>query len=139
MLVREIMIKDVVTIETNDNVLNACLQYRDKKIGCFVVTQNEQCIGIITERDIIERAVCSGKNLKNTKIKDIMSSNIKSIHPLEKVEKAIEIMKKFKIKKLPVISNNYLVGIITITDIGMAKPELTKRFMESWIKIRWCD
>jgi len=68
-----------------------------------------------------------------------MSSDVKSIHPLDKIEKAIEEMKKNKIKKLPVISNNCIVGIITLTDIGSSKPELTERFMESWIKPRWID
>jgi len=139
MLVGEIMTKDVVSIDSDDTVLNACLKYRDKKIGCLIVTEKEQCIGIVTERDIIVRAVCSVKDPEKTKIKEIMSSDIKSIHPLDKIDVAIEEMKKYKIKKLPVISDNSLVGILTIADIGKSKPELTERFMESWIKPRWID
>ncbi len=139
MLVKEIMTKEVVSIDSNDTVLNACFKYRDKKIGCMIVIKKEQCVGILTERDLIERTVCRGKDPKTTKIKEIMSSDVKSIHPLDKIEKAIEEMKKNKIKKLPVISNNCIVGIITLTDIGSSKPELTERFMESWIKPRWID
>ena len=139
MFVREIMTKEVVSIDSNDTVLNACLKYRDKKIGCLIVTEKEHCVGILTERDLIERTICPGKDPKTTKIKEIMSSDVKSIHPLDKIEKAIEEMKKYKIKKLPVISNNDILGILTITDIGTAKPELTERFMESWIKPRWID
>ncbi|MBN2602803.1 MAG: CBS domain-containing protein [Candidatus Thermoplasmatota archaeon] len=139
MLVGEIMTKGVVSIDSNNTVLNACLKYRDKKIGCLIVTENEQCVGIVTERDIIERAVCQARDPEKTKIKEIMSSDIKSIHPLDNIEKAIEEMNKYKIKKLPVISDNSLVGIITIADIGRSKPELTERFMESWVKPRWTD
>jgi CBS domain-containing protein len=139
MLVGEIMTREVVSIDSNDSVLNACFKYRDKKIGCLIVTENDQCVGILTERDIIVRSVCQVKDPKKTKVKEIMSSDIKSIHPLDKIEKAIEKMQKYKIKKLPVISDNSLVGIITIADIGRSKPELTERFMESWIKPRWID
>ena len=139
MLVGEIMTKEVVSIDSNDTVLNACLKYRDKKIGCLIVTEEEQCVGILTERDIIVRAVCPVKDPRNTKVKEIMSSDIKSIHPLDKIDVAIEEMKKYKIKKLPVISDNSLVGILTIADIGKSKPEMTERFMESWIKPRWID
>lgn len=139
MLVGEIMTKEVVSIDSDDTVLNACLKYRDKKIGCLIVTEGEQCVGILTERDIIVRAVCQVKDPTNTKVKEIMSSDIKSIHPLDKIDVAIEKMEKYKIKKLPVISDNSLVGILTIADIGRSKPELTERFMESWIKPRWID
>lgn len=139
MLVKEIMAKEVVSIEYDDTVLNACFKYRDKKIGCLIVTKKKQCVGILTERDLIERTVCQGKDPKTTIIKEIMSSDVKSIHPLDRIEKAIEEMRKNKIKKLPVISNNCIVGIITITDIGSSKPELTERFMETWIKPRWID
>jgi Mg/Co/Ni transporter MgtE len=74
---------------------------------------------------------------KKTEIKEIMSSDIKTIQPLEKIETAVEMMEKYKIKKLPVVSDNdKLVGIITITDIALAVPELTgrvERFIQSWI------
>ena len=58
---------------------------------------------------------------------------------VETLEKASEIMRKYKIKKLPVLSDNDIVGIITITDITYARPELTEKFMESWVKPRWED
>lgn len=139
MLVKDIMIKKVATIDSNDTVFNACIKYRDKKIGCLVVLDRGFCVGIVTERDFIERTMCMHRNSEKTKIKEIMSSDIKTIHPLEKLENAVEMMKKYKIKKLPVISNNNLVGIVTISDIAQARPEITRRFVESWIKPRWED
>lgn len=139
MLVKEIMTKKVVTINSNDTVFDACLKYRDKKVGCLVVTDKESCVGIVTERDLIERTMCLHKDPEKTKISQILSSNIKTVQPLETLEKALEIMNKYKIKKLPVISDNDVVGVITITDIAYARPELTKRFMESWVKPRWND
>jgi CBS domain-containing protein len=133
MLVKEIMTKKVVTINPYDTVFDACLKYRDNKVGCLVVTDNESCVGIVTERDLIERTICLHKDPEKTKVNEIMSSDIRVIQSLETLEKALEIMNKYKIKKLPVFSDNDVVGIITITDIAHAKPELTERFMESWV------
>ena len=139
MLVKEIMTKKVVTIHSNDTVFDACLKYRDEKVGCLVVIENEFCVGIVTERDLIERTLCMRKNPEKTKVSEIMSSDIKTIYALDKVETAIDVIKKFKIKKLPVISDDNIVGIITVSDISKARPEISKRFMESWVKPQWRD
>jgi CBS domain-containing protein len=79
------------------------------------------------------------KNPEKTKVSEIMSSDIKTIYALDKVETAIDVMKKHKIKKLPVIADDKIVGIITVTDISKARPDISKRFMESWMKPQWKD
>jgi len=139
MLVKEIMTKKVVTIRSDDMVFDACILYRDEKIGCLVVVENEFCVGIVTERDLIERTLCIRKNPETTKVSEIMSSDIKTIYALDKVETAIDVMKKYKIKKLPVIADDKIVGIITVTDISKARPDISKRFIESWVKPQWKD
>jgi len=139
MLVKEAMTKNVVTIDRGETVLDACNKYRDYKVGCLVVTDKEQCVGIVTERDLIERTICLRRSPEQTKVGDIMSSNIKTVHALDTLEKVIAIMKENHIKKLPVILNNEIVGIVTVTDISKARPELSKRFIESWVKSKWED
>ena len=137
MLVCEIMNKNVISIDSNQTILDAFKLYRDTKVGSLIVTEHNQLVGIVTERDLIEKAI--DKDLKTTLVKDIMSSDVITISPLENLEKALKIMKKNRVKKLPVQSSNKLKGIITVTDIAYARPELTKRFIESWIKPRWDD
>jgi CBS domain-containing protein len=139
MLVKEIMTKQVITIDTNASVFDACMIYKEKKVGCLVVTKAESCVGIVTERDLIERTICQQRNPQNTRIQEIMSQNIKVVNVLDTVEKALEIMKRHKIKKLPVVLSEKIVGIITITDIAKARPDLSERFMESWMKAQWRD
>ena len=146
MYIKEIMKQNVLTMDCNETVLDAYKKYIDYKVGCLIIKDNEQCVGILTERDLIERTINTNLeekektmiiNPKKTKIKEIMSDDIKTIHPLEKIETAVEIMEKYKIKKLPVISDDKkLIGIITITDIALAVPELTgrvERFIQSWV------
>ena len=135
MLVKDVMTKDVITIDSNQTILDAYKLYRDNKVGSIVVTDSERCIGILTERDLIEKAI--DKDLKTTFVKDIMTSDIRTISPSENLETASEMMEKFKIKKLPVVYNDNITGIITINDIVHTKPEMTKRYIETWIKSRW--
>lgn len=139
MLVEEVMRENVVTIDCNATVLEGCAKYRDRKVGCLVVIDKDSCVGIVTERDFIERTLCMQRDPEKTKIKEVMSADIKLVHPLETVEKALERMETYKIKKLPVVSNEGIVGIITITDIAYAKPEQMQRFIKSWIQPRWRD
>jgi CBS domain-containing protein len=135
------MTQNVITMDCNENVLGAIHKYRDHRVGSIVIKENERCVGIITERDLIERTI--NINPEKTKIKEIMSSDIKTIHPFDPIEKAVEIMEKFKIKKLPVVSDKEeLVGIVTITDIAYSVPELTgrvERFIQSWYCPSWTE
>jgi CBS domain-containing protein len=139
MLVKEIMTKNVVTIEADASVFDACMMYKEKKVGCLVVVDDETCVGIVTERDLIERSICQRRDPEKTKVSEIMSQNIKVVYALDTAEKALETMKQYKIKKLPVISSEKVVGIVTITDIAEARPEISKRFMETWMKAQWRD
>ena len=138
MLVEEVMTRDVVTIDSNETVYDACKIYSEIKVGSLVVMDRDIIVGIITERDIIERAILQKKSPTKTKIRNIMTANIKTVHALAPLEKAVSIMKENKIKKLPVILNNDIVGIITETDLSRtiefyseALEELTKLYQES--------
>jgi CBS domain-containing protein len=126
MLVQDVMTKNVVTIDCNETVFDACKKYKDYKVGCLVVMDKKIIVGIVTERDIIERAVLADRDPKTTLVIDIMSANIKTIHSMAPLEKAAEIMKENNIKKLPVILNNEIVGIITVTDMSRALPAFSE-------------
>ncbi len=104
-----------------------------------ITDRPETCIGIVTERNIIERTICSRIDPCETKIGDIMSTDLITVHALDKIETAIEFMKFFEIKKLPVLVNEEIVGIITASDIAKARPDLSDRFVDTWVKARWED
>jgi CBS domain-containing protein len=135
MLVKDVMTKDVITIDSNQTIIDAYRLYRDNKVGSLVVTDSEKCIGIVTERDLIEKSI--DKDLKTTLVKDIMTSNIRTISPSDNLDTASGIMEKYNIKKLPVLYEDNITGIITINDIVHTKPEMTKKYIETWIKSRW--
>ncbi len=118
MLVEEVMTKNVVDVDCNNTVYEACKIYSDNKVGSLVVKDRDIIVGIITERDAIEKVILKNKNPKETKVSEIMTPSIKTIHALAPIEKAAKIMKENNIKKLPVILNNEIIGIITETDLS---------------------
>jgi len=130
MLVEEIMSRNVVRIDCNNTILEACNEYSKNKVGSLVVMDKDIIVGIITERDIIERVILQEKNPKNIKIREIMSKNIITVHALAPIEKAAQIMKESNIKKLPVILNNEIVGIITETDMSRTIHEFSESVEE---------
>jgi len=117
MLVEEVMTRDIVKIENNKTVYEACKVYAQRRVGSLVVMDRDLIVGIVTERDMIERVVLQNKNPMKTKIREIMTTNIKTVHALAPLEKAAQVMRENNIKKLPVILNNEIVGIVTETDL----------------------
>ena len=139
MLVKEAMSTELVTVEKDYTIFDACNVYKENKVGCLIVIDNDKCVGIVTERDIIEKTICAKLIPEINKISEIMSTDLKTIHALDTVEKAIKILEKNKIKRLPVIMDNEIVGILTVTDISKLQLDLSKRFVDSWIKPKWQD
>jgi len=138
MQVQEIMTKNIVSINSEEFVINACKKLSENKVGSLVVMSNNIIVGIVTERDVIENMILVKGDPKKAKVREIMTSQIKTIHAMDSLEKAAAIMKEYNIKKLPVILNNEIVGIITETDLSRtidafseAIDELTSLYYES--------
>jgi CBS domain-containing protein len=126
MIIKDIMTTDVVSIDAGQTATAACEVYKDRGVGCLVVTQNSIIVGILTERDIIERIILGARDPNATLVEDIMSRDIKTIHALAPIENAIKIMKEQRLKKLPVILNGKIVGIVTIADINNRAPQYVR-------------
>lgn len=127
MQIKEIMKTDVKIADPNSSVQEAAEEMSKYRIGCLVVVKKERMVGIITERDILTRLVAKDLSASKTKTKDIMTTKVVMIEPERDVSDAAEIMTKRKIKKLPVISDSRLVGIVTLVDICAVQPEMIKK------------
>jgi len=125
MQVKDVMNADVVTISPEKTIKEASEMMLSHGIGSLVVINGTQLSGIITERDII-RAVAKSKGKATTgiKISAVMSTNVYLAKPNDDLEDIVALMQEKKIKKLPVVSGNAVVGIVTITDICRAEPKM---------------
>ena len=110
------MKKDIKTVSSKHNVFDAAKIMADNDIGSLVVV-DDVLKGIVTERDVLNKIVAKDKNPKDVKVGEIMTRNVISIGPDKDMEVACDLMAKHRIKRLPVVFGDEVVGIITSTDV----------------------
>ncbi len=114
--VKDIMKKNVITIDEAESIQDAAQMMTDANVGCVIVTRKDDPVGIITERDFVTKVAAEGRPLF-TEISEVMSLPLTVIDPDETVWDAAEIMRTKGIHKLPVQEGNEIVGIVTTTDL----------------------
>ena len=124
LLVRDFMSTNVKTIRTDATVKEAVSKMNKFRIGSIIVMEGKRPVGIITERDILERIVEPCIEPTAIRAKEIMSSPIISTSPDVNIEDAARLMAAKKIKKLAVTEKGELVGIVTSMDLMRASPKL---------------
>ena len=124
MLVKDAMNEKVITIEPNATVREAAKIMTKYRIGSLLVMEDEKLLGIVTELDILWKVVAEGRDPETTLVNEIMSKEIVTIKPDQTLEEAAQIMVEKRIKKLPVVENDKVVGIITATDLISIQPKL---------------
>ena len=127
MQIKEIMNKDVATVDSGMNVQNVARKMVKSNIGALLVTNGTKLVGIVTERDIIAKVMAEGKDPQTVKVCEIMTEEVIMVGPNQDIEDAADVMTEKKIKKLPVVSGGQLVGIITATDIVAAEPAMLEK------------
>ncbi len=124
MLVKDVMNVNVVTAPPEMSIVEAAKMMSDNNIGSLIVVKNENLAGLITDRDILTKVVATGKDIHETKIENVMAKEVIYVKPDLDIEEASKIMTDNSIKKLPVIDNDTLLGIITASDIIAAHPKI---------------
>jgi CBS domain-containing protein len=120
MKLRELMTTNVITIDKNMTVQLAAGTMNKKRIGCLVTVDKEGIKGILTERDLLTRVLEACKDPKTTRVSDVMTQSIIFGNPDMQLVEATRLMFENGIKKLPILEDNRLVGLVTLTDIARA-------------------
>ncbi|MCK4293114.1 MAG: PAS domain S-box protein [Planctomycetes bacterium] len=116
----DVMSKDVAAISSDETVVAAAKMMSEKNISCLVVVDDVRLTGILTETDILKRAVVQGKDFRGTKVAEIMSRSVESVSSKLSVLDAGKVMSDKHIKRLPVLDEEKLVGVVTQTDLVRA-------------------
>jgi CBS domain-containing protein len=137
--VKDIMTKAVVSVDAATTVSDVAKIMEDTQVGSIVVTENNTPVGIVTDRDFAIKVVAHAYN-PTTPVKMIMSSPLYSISPNESIRMIADFMYTRGIRKLPVIDNDKVVGIVTATDLVKqfavcTGDDLKKMYCESIVKI----
>ena len=115
--VRDIMQKKVITIELQKTAQDAAIILKEKHISFLVVVKESKPVGVISERDIVRKIVAENVDSKSTQLEVIMSKNFKWVEPNASIESAVQKMLNNNIRRLVVLENENLAGVITQTDL----------------------
>lgn len=129
MKVNECMCNDVTCVKPNDKLNNVAKVMCSNHIGCVPVCDENNCIcGLVTDRDIILRAVACDKDVKDTTVSDIMTTNVCTCAENDEITNAQSKMSSYQIRRLPVCdSNNHVVGILTLGDLANYNNEIGQK------------
>ncbi|MEW6066243.1 hypothetical protein P378_03370 [Desulforamulus profundi] len=115
---QDIMTQKVATVNPQQTVQEAAQLMSQHNVGSIPVVENGQCVGIITDRDIALRAVSQGQNPATTKVQSVMTTGIVTGTPQMDVHEAANLMAQRQIRRLPVVENGRLAGIVALGDLA---------------------
>lgn len=121
MKVRDVMTSQVSWVAPTATVVEAAKMMQREDVGSVPVCEQDRLLGIVTDRDIVMRAVATDKNLGTMAVQDIMSTQMVTVTPEMDVHEAAEMMSKRQIRRLPVIQGGKLVGIVALGDVAVEK------------------
>ncbi len=116
--IRDIMEKNVITIEHDKSSLDAARLINEKDISFLVVVKDGIPIGVVSERDFVRKIVAENKQASDIPLSKIMSYKFRWVEPNTEIEDAVQKMLNHNIRRLVVLENEKLVGIITQTDLA---------------------
>jgi len=111
---------EVWTISPEITVFDALTIMADKNIGALVVVEGEDIVGMMSERDYARKVILHGKSSRQIPVRDIMTTDIQFVRPDQSIEDCMDQMTNKRVRHLPVMDNDHLVGIISIGDVVKA-------------------
>jgi CBS domain-containing protein len=110
-----------ISMPMTSTVAEAARKMRDADIGDVIVLEDSQLCGIVTDRDIVVRAIAEGRNPAKVKLGDICSRDMTTLSPTDTVEDAVRLMRDKAIRRLPVVEEGKPVGIVSIGDLAVSQ------------------
>lgn len=131
MHVQEIMTRDVELIDPNTTIREAARLMRDDNVGALPVGENDRLVGMVTDRDIVMRAVAEDRAAGNTSVRSVMSERIYYCFDDEDIDRAAAIMARHQVRRLAVLNRDKrLVGIVSLADLGRGGHEAAKKALK---------
>ena len=128
--------RNAISVVPDSTVIDALKVMAANNIGSVLVMKEGKYMGLVTERDYSRKVILKGKNSTDTKVSEIMTSDLPHIKPDDTVEHCMELMTNSNIRYLPVFKNEHLAGIISITDVvkeTILKQQQTIKHLDSYI------
>lgn len=119
--IREVMTPSPATLAETASCAEAARVMRDKDVGAIIVTRDNELCGIVTDRDLVVRCMADGGDPKSTQLSQVCSQQLAKLHPDDKVDDAVQLMRKKAIRRIPVIEHDKPVGIVSLGDLAVSE------------------
>ena len=129
--VRDAMTEDPRSIGASASVVEAARLMREDDIGSLPITDDEKLVGMITDRDITTRVVAEAADPTSMSVEDVYSRDLVSVEPDEDLDEALQLMARHQVRRLPVVENGRLVGIVAQADIALKDNDKTAQLVEA--------
>jgi CBS domain-containing protein len=121
--VGEVMTHDPRTVSKEDTIVLAAKQMDEGDVGAVLVEDGGKLSGILTDRDIVVRAVAEGRDPASAKVDDIDSEAVATLNPDQSIDEAIRVMREHDIRRVPVVQNGRPVGIVSLGDLAVERDD----------------
>jgi CBS domain-containing protein len=108
---------NIVSVSPQTTVIDALRLMAERNIGSVMVTNGNDYLGLMTERDYSRKIVLKGRSSNDTTVADIMTTDLPSVHPNDSIEHCMQLLSEKHIRYLPVFANQQLAGIVSINDV----------------------
>ena len=119
--VRDVMSPNPRSIDGDDNLVEAARVMRDADVGAVIVLQGHRVSGLLTDRDIVVRALADERDPAATRAGEIASRDVVALGPEDSIERAVELMSERSVRRLPVIEGDTPVGIVSLGDLAIER------------------
>jgi len=122
--IKDVMTPDPVCVDPHDSAADAARRMRDVDSGAILVAEDGHLKGLLTDRDIVVRAIAEGRDPARVEVREICSSDIEALRPDDELDCAVQLMRARHIRRLPVVEGgDHPVGIVSIGDLALARDE----------------
>jgi CBS domain-containing protein len=118
---KDVMTRNPETLEASTTLVEAARRMRDRDIGAVIVVENGELRGIVTDRDIVVRAVADERDPSRTTIGEICTSNVVALSPDDEISQAVRVMRERDVRRLPVVEGGRPVGIVSLGDLAIER------------------
>ncbi|MBQ0889287.1 CBS domain-containing protein [Streptomyces sp. RM72] len=119
--VRDVMTGDPVTVEPLTSVTAVARLMRDRDLGAVLVTEGDRLRGLVTDRDLVVRAVAGGGDPEQTTVAGACSDDVVTVRSDEELDHAVRLMREHAVRRLPVVDDGRPVGIVSLGDLAMER------------------
>ena len=119
--VKNVMSRNVLKLSSTATVADAARTMRDSNVGAVIVEDQGKLVGLVTDRDIVVRAIAQERDPKSTQLSEACSKTLISLEPEDDTDRAVEVMRERSVRRLPVVEKGRVVGIVSLGDLALER------------------